>query len=135
MEDTNGPGFNPMQGQRTTGGFDDRRDTGMTAGNGQAAAADFDRLVQDWRTFVSDAEALLRNARTLSGEGAAYARVELGRQMEQARQRFGDWRVVANERAGQVRASTEDYVRREPFKAIAIAAAAGAFVALIMSRR
>ncbi|HVO90382.1 MAG TPA: hypothetical protein VMV45_17730 [Casimicrobiaceae bacterium] len=107
----------------------------MTSGNGQAAAADFDRLVQDWRAFVSDAEALLRNARTLSGEGAAYARTELGRQMDQARQRFGDLRSVANERAGQMRASTEDYVRREPFKAIAIAAAAGALVALLMSRR
>jgi ElaB/YqjD/DUF883 family membrane-anchored ribosome-binding protein len=136
MEGTNGQSGN-MQTQAGARGYNDRREgsQNLGLGNGQGVNADLDRLAQDFRTFITDAEALLRNARTLSGEGAQYARVELSRRMEQARERLDDLRNVAGERAVQVRASTEDYVRREPFKAIAIAAAAGAFAALLMTRR
>ena len=97
--------------------------------------ADLDRLRDDFRSFVADCQTLLRNAGTLSGEGATLARAELSKRMSDAQVRLDDMRRTANDRAMQVRESTEDYVRREPFKALGIAAAAGALVALLMSRR
>jgi len=136
MEGTNGQsGTLPMQAG--TGVFNDRTEGNRTstAGVSGQAGADLERLTQDFKAFVADCESLFRNARTLSGQGAEVARVELSRRMDFARERLGDWRNVAGERAGQVRASTEDYVRREPFKAVGIAAAAGAFMALLMTRR
>jgi ElaB/YqjD/DUF883 family membrane-anchored ribosome-binding protein len=97
--------------------------------------ADVDRLREDFRTFVSDCQTLLKNASSLSGEGASIARAELSKRMADAQVRLGEMRQSANDRAMRVRESTEDYVRREPFKALGIAAAAGAVVALILSRR
>jgi ElaB/YqjD/DUF883 family membrane-anchored ribosome-binding protein len=96
---------------------------------------DLDRLTQDFHTFVADCEALFRNARTLSGQGTAYARAELSRRLDDAWQKFGEVREAAGQRAVQVRASTEDYVRREPLKAVGVAAALGVLIALLMSRR
>lgn len=110
------------------------------SGNGlpQAAPevnADIDRLREDFRTFIADCQTLLRNAGNLSGEGAALARQELSRRMADAQVKLGEFRQTANDRAMRVRTTTEDYVRREPFKAVGIAAAVGALVALVLSRR
>jgi ElaB/YqjD/DUF883 family membrane-anchored ribosome-binding protein len=44
-------------------------------------------------------------------------------------------RSNANDRAARTRATTEDYVRREPMKALGYAVAAGAVLGLMMSRR
>ena len=79
--------------------------------------------------------ALLRNAGNLSGEGAALARQELSRRMADAQVRLGDFRQTANDQAMRLRTTTEDYVRREPFKAVGMAAAVGALVALVVARR
>jgi ElaB/YqjD/DUF883 family membrane-anchored ribosome-binding protein len=112
----------------------------MTSGNGSPsippqANADVERLREDFRTFIADLQTLLRNAGNLSGEGAALARQEMSRRLADAQQRFGDFRQTANDQAMRLRTTTEDYVRREPFKAVGIAAAVGALVALLLSRR
>jgi len=137
MEGTNGQsGTLPMQSGTGAMGSNQQNLGNQNLGlAGGQASAELDRLAQDFKTFMSDCESLLRNARTLTGQGAEVARTELTRRMDMARDRFGDWRNVAGERAVQYRASTEDYVRREPFKAVGIAAAAGAFLALLMTRR
>src|SRR3954462_3255672 len=97
--------------------------------------ADIDRLRDDFRTFISDCQTLLRNATNLSGEGASIARQELSRRMADAQVRLEEMRQTANDRAMQTGTTPEDYVRREPFKAVGIAMAAGALVALLLSRR
>ena len=97
--------------------------------------ADVDRLREDFRAFVTDCQTLLKNATNLSGEGAAIARAELSKRMADAQVRLDDMRRAANDQAMRLRTTTEDYVRREPFKAIGIAAAVGALVALLVARR
>src|SRR5438034_4520812 len=100
-----------------------------------AMSPDMERLSSDFRQFIADCEALLKNAQTLSNEGAAVARAELGRRMTDARVKLGELRSVAGERATHARGATEEYVRREPFKSVMIAAAVGAIVALVVARR
>jgi ElaB/YqjD/DUF883 family membrane-anchored ribosome-binding protein len=112
----------------------------MTPGNGPlpggpAVNADVERLREDFRTFLADLQTLMRNAGNLSGEGAALARAEMSRRLADAQERFGELRQNANDQAARLRSTTEDYVRREPFKAVGIAAAVGALVALLLSRR
>lgn len=97
--------------------------------------ADVDRLREDFRTFVADCQTLLRNATNLSGEGAAIARQELTRRMQDAQVKLDQMRQQANDQAMRLRTTTEDYVRREPFKAVGIAMATGALVALLLARR
>ena len=81
------------------------------------------------------AEALLKNAQTLSTESAAIARAELGRKMADARVKLTELKQSAGQRATQAYGVTEDYVRREPIKAVMIAAGVGAVVALVVARR
>src|SRR5579864_7370125 len=110
-------------------------------GNGNIAqvpkshSADVEQLTRDFRAFIADCETLLKNASTLSGSGAAIARAQLSEKTAAAKIKFDAMRMTASDRAAQTRAATENYVRREPMKAIAWAAVAGAVVGLLMSRR
>ena len=96
---------------------------------------DLEQLTRDFRAFVADCETLLKNATTLSGSGATVARAQLSDKMSAAKISLDAMRMTASDRAARTRATTEDYVRREPLKAIGYAAAAGAIVGLMMSRR
>jgi ElaB/YqjD/DUF883 family membrane-anchored ribosome-binding protein len=110
-------------------------------GNGNLAqltkplSPDLEQLTQDWRAFVADCETLLKNATTLSGSGAAVARAQLSEKMATAKVKFDAMRTTATDRATRTREATEQYVRREPMKAIAYAAVGGALLGLLMSRR
>lgn len=111
------------------------------SGNGNVSqmakplAPDMEQLTRDFRSFVSDCETLLKNATTLSGSGAAIARAQLSEGMSAAKVKFDALKTTATERAARTRSATEEYVRREPMKAIGYAAAAGALVGLLMARR
>lgn len=96
---------------------------------------DLEQLTQDFRTFIGDCETLFHNATTLSGSGAALARTQLSEGMAAAKIKFDAMRMTAADRAVRTRAATEDYVRREPIKAVAWAAGAGAVLGLLMFRR
>ena len=105
------------------------------AASAAPAMVDFDRLSADFRAFLGDCEKLLTNAQTLSGEGAAVARAEFGRRMNDAREKLDAVKTTVTHRAVHARHATEAYVSREPLKAVAIAATTGAIVALLLSRR
>ena len=96
---------------------------------------DVEQLTRDFRTFIGDCETLFRNATTLSGAGASIARSQLSEGMAAAKIKFEAMRMTAADRAVRTRAATEDYVRRDPIKAIAWAAGAGAILGVLMSRR
>ena len=94
-----------------------------------------ERFLADLKQFGADLERLLGQAKSLSGDGAAMARDQLERAVTKAQHRIGAVRVTATERAHVARDRAERYVRDEPWKAIAIAAAAGVLFALLLSRR
>jgi ElaB/YqjD/DUF883 family membrane-anchored ribosome-binding protein len=108
---------------------------GNIAQMGKAVAPDLEQLTRDFRTFVADCETLLKNATTLSGAGASVARAQLSDKMAAAKVKLDTVRSNANDRAARTRATTEEYVRREPMKALGYAVAAGAVLGLLMSRR
>ena len=95
----------------------------------KSMSPDLEQLTRDFRTFVADCETLLKNATTLSGSGAAVARAQLSEKMAAAKIKLDAMRMTATDRAARTRALTEDYVRREPIKAIAWAAYSMAAVA------
>ena len=101
----------------------------------KAVAPDLEQLTRDFRTFVADCETLLKNATTLSGAGATVARAQLSDRMAVAKVKLDEMRSTAGDRAARTRATTEEYVRREPMKALGYAVAAGAVLGLLMSRR
>ncbi len=106
-------------------------DAGLLSG----PASESERFLADLKTFVTDAETLLGQARTLSGAGALAAREEFERRLTQAKQGYQAAREVAVDRAHDYMDRTETYVRNEPWKAIGVAALAGAIVGVLLSRR
>ncbi|HSD54812.1 MAG TPA: DUF883 domain-containing protein [Burkholderiales bacterium] len=96
---------------------------------------DPDRIARDFQGFVTDVEGLLKNAQHVSGEGVALARAKLEEKVAQAKVRLDAARAAAAEEAGRALAATGGYVRREPLKALGIAAAVGAAIALLLARR
>jgi len=99
------------------------------------APVENERFLADLRQFAVDIERLVGQAKALSGEGAAVARGQLERVVTQAQRRLSAARVAATDQALVARDRAERYVREDPWKAIAIAAATGALVALFTSRR
>ncbi len=124
--ETNAESFNETVSARGNGGSISQ----MT----KAVSPDLEQLTRDFRTFVTDCEVLLKNATTLSGAGASVARAQLSDKMAAAKIRLDAMRTTASDRAARTRATTEDYVRREPMKAIGYAVAAGAVLGILMSR-
>ena len=94
-----------------------------------------ERFLADLKQFGADLERLLGQAKALSGDGAAMARDQFERAVTKPQTRLGAARVTATDRAHIARERAERYVRDEPWRAIAIAAAAGLVVALFLSRR
>ena len=108
---------------------------GNIAELGKSVSPDLEQLTRDFRTFVADCEMLLKNATKLSGAGATVARAQLSDRMAAAKVKLDAMRMNAGDRAARTRATTEDYVRREPMKALGYAVAAGAVLGMLMSRR
>ena len=94
-----------------------------------------ERFLADLKQFGTDLERLMGQAKSLTGDGAAVARDQLERAFTNAQRSLGAARESATDRAHVARERAERYVRDEPWKAIAIAAAAGILVALLVSRR
>lgn len=117
-------------------------ETSSARGNGgtitqmsKAVSPDLEQLTRDFRAFVADCETLLKNATTLSTAGASVARAQLSDRMASAKVKLDAMRMNAGDRAARTRATTEEYVRREPMKAMGYALAAGAILGLLMARR
>ena len=98
-------------------------------------SSDSERFLAELKTFVADADGLLQQAKSLSGTAALAAREEFERRLSQARTQYAAARTVAVDHAHDYMDRTESYVRNEPWKAIGIAALAGAIVGVMLSRR
>ena len=101
----------------------------------KTVSPDLEQLTRDFRAFVADCERLLKNATTLSSAGANVARAQLSDRMAAAKIKLDAMRMTAGDRAARTRATTEEFVRREPMKALGYAVAAGAVLGLLMSPR
>ena len=94
-----------------------------------------DRFLADLKQFGADLERLLGQAKSLTGDGAAVARDQLGRAVTRAQRSLGAARESTADRAYDARDRAERYVRDEPWTAIAIAAIAGVLAAVLLRRR
>ena len=112
-----------------------RGDGGTLSQMNKTVSPDLEQLTRDFRAFVADCERLLKNATTLSSAGANVARAQLSDKMATAKIKLDAMRMTAGDRAARTRATTEEFVRREPMKAIGYAVAAGAVLGMLMSPR
>ena len=100
-----------------------------------ANPANRDKLVQDMRTVISDAEDLLRATANQAGEKIAVARERIQDSLHQAKVKLAEAEAVVTERAKQAARYTDDYVHDNPWRAIGVAAGIGLLLGLLMARR
>jgi ElaB/YqjD/DUF883 family membrane-anchored ribosome-binding protein len=94
-----------------------------------------ERLAQDMRAVVGDAEALLRAAGHEASEGAAEARSRLEESLHAAREAITRLERSARDQVRAAGRATDDYVHENPWRSIALGAAAGLLVGVIIGRR
>jgi ElaB/YqjD/DUF883 family membrane-anchored ribosome-binding protein len=92
-------------------------------------------LAQEFNSFVSDVERVVKDLQHLTGSSLSSARSELEGRVSRARDSLAGAGRDAVDTATRTRDAMEKYVTRRPWPALAVAAAIGAVVAVILTRR
>jgi ElaB/YqjD/DUF883 family membrane-anchored ribosome-binding protein len=93
-----------------------------------------DRLVDDLKSLIADAEELLRATTNQAGEAVAAARQKIERSLIEGKKALSDAEQVVIQRSKEAADIADDYVRENPWSAIGIAAGVGLLVGLLMRR-
>jgi len=94
-----------------------------------------DRLLEDLRAVIADAEELLTLSKDQAGEGAQRLRERVQERLLRARDRLGDIQEGAFERAKAAGVAADDFVHERPWPSIGLAAGVGLLVGLLIGRR
>ena len=94
-----------------------------------------DKLMEDLKAVVEDAEELLRATANQAGEGASAARVRIQESLQVAKARLVSAEDAVIDRAREAAKVTDEYVHENPWKAIGISACVGAIVGMLIARR
>jgi ElaB/YqjD/DUF883 family membrane-anchored ribosome-binding protein len=93
------------------------------------------QLVDDLTAVVRDAESLLRATAAQTGNRIEEVRARAEETVRQAKERLAGVEEQALERARLLAGEADQYVRGNPWQAVAVAAGVGLLLGLIMSRR
>jgi ElaB/YqjD/DUF883 family membrane-anchored ribosome-binding protein len=94
-----------------------------------------ERLVDDFATVLTDAEALLKASATETGEKARDLRSQVEAKLLSAKLRLQELQGQSVDKAKAAARATDDYVHDHPWQAIGIAAAVGMVAGLLINRR
>ncbi|BBI99865.1 membrane protein [Ferrigenium kumadai] len=93
-----------------------------------------ERLMQDLRVIVADAEELLRATAGQAGDKVASARERIQESLDVARERLASAEQAVVEKTRLAAKATDEYVHENPWKSIGIAAGAGLLIGMLISR-
>ena len=102
--------------------------------NEPAFPAGADSTVDELNRIVSQAESLLRSLGEETGEAAEAVRDRVNETLQQARAKLAASAVEAEAVVGSIADRTDDYVRRNPWQSVAIAALLGGVVTYLVTR-
>lgn len=103
--------------------------------NNTSAAASKEKLMEDLRLVVADAEELLRATASQAGEGAVAARARIQESLQVVKGRLAAAENAVIERGRQAAKATDQYVHNNPWQSIGISACAGVIVGMLIARR
>jgi len=94
-----------------------------------------DKIVQDLKTVMTDAEELLRATANQAGEKVAAARERIHDSMHRAKVKLAEAEAIMLDKTKQAARATDEYVHENPWKAVGIAAGVGLVIGLLIGRR
>lgn len=89
----------------------------------------------DIRSLVKDAQELFREAATTTGEKAENLREKGLELLDSAISKAQDVQEAAIEAGKEIASTTDNYVKENPWRAIAISAGVGLLIGLVISRK
>ena len=107
----------------------------MYAGNAGNVVEAKNKLVADFSTVIDDAEELLQATANQAGEKVTAARARIQESIKTAKQKINTAEELATQRAKAAAVATDDYVHANPWPVIGVAAAVGALVGMLITRR
>ena len=94
-----------------------------------------DKLVQDFKIVVADAEELLKATASQAGEKVSVARERVQDSLRQAKVKLAEAEDVIVLKGKQAVDVTDEYVHENPWRAVGIAAGVGLIIGLLIGRR
>jgi ElaB/YqjD/DUF883 family membrane-anchored ribosome-binding protein len=94
-----------------------------------------EKLIDNAKTSLDDAEELLREAASSTGEKAAELREKALAALKRTRETLYDAQDAVIQRGRRAARATDDYVHDNPWQAISIAGVAGLLLGMLISRR
>ena len=94
-----------------------------------------EKLIDSVKSSLSDAEDLLREAASSSGDKASELRDRPMASLKRPREGLYDGQHGVLERARKAARATDDYVHDNPWQAIGVAGVTGLLLGLLISRR
>jgi ElaB/YqjD/DUF883 family membrane-anchored ribosome-binding protein len=92
-------------------------------------------LARDTQNVVSEAQELLKTVKDEGANKLDQVRTTMTAQLDNAKARLGEMQQTVQDGAKVAYGTTDDYVRSNPWRAVGIAAAVGAFIGFLASRR
>jgi ElaB/YqjD/DUF883 family membrane-anchored ribosome-binding protein len=93
------------------------------------------KLVEDLKTVMQDAEALLKATSSQTGDRIQEVRARAEESLRQARVRLAQVEEDTLRQAREVADATEQYVRENPWQSVGVAAGVGLLLGLLLGRR
>ena len=94
-----------------------------------------EKLAQDLRIVISDAEELLRATASQAGEKAAAAREKIQDSLRNAKIKLSEVEDILIDRGKEAARAADEYVHDHPWRAVGIAAGVGLIIGMLISRR
>jgi ElaB/YqjD/DUF883 family membrane-anchored ribosome-binding protein len=94
-----------------------------------------EKLAEDLKIVISDAEELLRATASQAGEKIATAREKVQDSLQRVKAELSEVEDVLVEQGRQAARVADEYVRSNPWQSVGIAAGIGVIIGLLISRR
>ena len=94
-----------------------------------------DKLAQDLKIVISDAEELLRATASQAGDKVSAAREKIQDSLRQAKAKLAEVEDILIDKGKEAARATDEYVHDNPWRAVGIAAGVGLIVGLLIGRR
>jgi len=93
-----------------------------------------DKLVSDLKTLIDDAEELLRATANQAGEQVATIRRRIEESLKEGKETLADAEDILYDKTRDAAEAASEYVQKNPWSAVGIAAAVGLVIGLLIRR-
>lgn len=94
-----------------------------------------EKLAQDLRVVIVDAEELLRATASQAGDKVSAAREKIEESLRVAKLKLAEVEDIMVDRTRQAARATDEFVHDHPWKAVGVAAGIGLIIGLLIGRR